>query len=60
MLVSLMLVSAVAVSLAVGVLMAYGICRAMFRIFRMQAMAAARQREARSGLTAKVLQPIEG
>jgi hypothetical protein len=41
---SLMLVCAVMASLALGVLMAYGICLAMFRIFRVHALAAARDR----------------
>jgi hypothetical protein len=41
---SLMLVCAVAASLALGVLVAYGICQAMFRIFRVHAISAARQR----------------
>ena len=41
---SLMLVCAVMASLALGVLMAYGICLGMFRIFRVHALAAARDR----------------
>ena len=41
---SLMLICAVAASLAFGVLVAYGICQAMFRIFRVHSMATARQR----------------
>jgi uncharacterized protein (DUF2062 family) len=41
---SLMLVCAVAASLALGVLLTYGICQIMFRIFRMHAMAAAKER----------------
>jgi uncharacterized protein (DUF2062 family) len=42
-----MLICAVLASLALGVLVAYGICVGMFRIFRVQSMAAAQQREAR-------------
>lgn len=45
---SLMLVCAVLASLALGVLMAYGICQVMFRIFRVHAMAAARERVSNS------------
>jgi hypothetical protein len=40
----LMLVCAVLASLALGVLVAYGICQAMFRIFRVHAENAARSR----------------
>jgi hypothetical protein len=39
-----MMVGAVLVSLALGVLVAYGICMAMFRAFRVHAESAARQR----------------
>ena len=42
--VSLMLICAVAASLAFGVLVAYGVCLAMFRIFRVHATAVARER----------------
>jgi hypothetical protein len=42
---TLMLICAVAASLAFGVLVAYGICQAMFRIFSLHAEAAAKQRE---------------
>ena len=42
----LMLICAVLASLATGVLVAYAICLAMFRIFRVQSIAA-QQREAR-------------
>lgn len=45
---SLMLVCAVLASLALGVLMAYGICQVMFRIFRVHAMAAAKERVSNS------------
>jgi len=41
---SLMLVCAVAASLALGVLVAYGICQGMFRAFRLHAMAEAKSR----------------
>ncbi len=41
---SLMLVCAVMASLALGVLMAYGICQVLFRIFRLHAESAARER----------------
>lgn len=41
---SLMLVCAVAASLALGVLLTYGVCQIMFRIFRMHAIAAAKER----------------
>ena len=42
---SIMLVCAVLASLAVGVLVAYGICIAMFRIFKMHAQQVAAERE---------------
>lgn len=45
---SLMLVCAVLASLALGVLMAYGICQAMFRVFRVHAIAAAKERVSNS------------
>jgi hypothetical protein len=41
---STLLVSAVLASLAAGVLLAYGICLGMFRIFRVHSMQAAQQR----------------
>ncbi len=41
---SLMMVGAVLASLALGVLVAYGICMAMFRAFRVHAESAARER----------------
>jgi hypothetical protein len=41
---TLLLVGAVLASLALGVLVAYGICQAMFRVFRLHATAAARVR----------------
>jgi uncharacterized protein (DUF2062 family) len=40
----LMLICAVLASLALGVLVAYGICQAMFRVFRVHAENAARER----------------
>jgi hypothetical protein len=43
---TLMLVCAVAASLAFGVLAAYGVCHAMFRIFRVHQTAVAKQRSA--------------
>jgi hypothetical protein len=51
---SLMLVCAVAASLAVGVLMAYGICLGMFRIFRVHATAVARERVARNAISVAI------
>jgi uncharacterized protein (DUF2062 family) len=42
---TLMLVCAVLASLAFGVLVAYGICQWLFRIFSLHAQSAARQRE---------------
>lgn len=41
---TLMLVCAVLASLALGVLVAYGLCQLMFRIFRVHAENAARSR----------------
>jgi len=41
---SLMLICAVAASLAFGVLVAYGVCQVMFRMFRVHATAVARER----------------
>ena len=41
---SLMMVCAVLASLALGVLVAYGICQVMFRMFRVHAESAARGR----------------
>ena len=40
----MMLVCAVLASLAFGVLVAYGICQLMFRVFRMHSIAAEKQR----------------
>jgi uncharacterized protein (DUF2062 family) len=41
---TLMLVCAVMASLAFGVLVAYGICQGLFRVFRLHAESAARER----------------
>jgi uncharacterized protein (DUF2062 family) len=41
---SVMLVAAVMVSLAVGVLVAYGICYGMFQVFRIHSQAVQRSR----------------
>jgi uncharacterized protein (DUF2062 family) len=41
---SVMLICAVMASLALGVLLAYGICQVMFRIFHLHAQSAARER----------------
>jgi hypothetical protein len=43
---SIMLVSAVLASLAVGVLVAYGVCIAMFGLFRMHVRQVAAERSA--------------
>lgn len=42
----LMLVCAIAMSLALGVLFAYGVCLALFRVFRWHSISAARDRMA--------------
>ncbi|MBS1821754.1 MAG: hypothetical protein JST61_07250 [Acidobacteria bacterium] len=47
---SIVLVSSVLASLAVGVLSAYGICVTMFRIFRIHARQVAAERQARAVL----------
>jgi len=49
------LVCAVLASLAVGVLLAYGICRAMFAMFRMHAQQVA-ENSARRVVAARVVQ----
>ncbi len=41
---TVMLACAVLASLAFGVLVAYGICQTLFRIFRVHAVAAAKER----------------
>ncbi len=50
---SIMLVCAVLASVAVGVLLAYGICIAMFRVFRMHAQQVAAERRSQ-GVVAPV------
>jgi type II secretory pathway component PulJ len=47
-----MLICAVLVSLALGVLLAYGICVSMFRVFRVHSISAAQQREERKAAAA--------
>ncbi len=42
------MISAVLASLAAGVLLAYGICVTMFRLFRIHAQQVAAERQARS------------
>jgi ABC-type glycerol-3-phosphate transport system permease component len=49
---SIVLVSAVLASLAVGVLAAYGICVSMFRLFRIHARQVAAERHARAVVSA--------
>jgi hypothetical protein len=45
---SILLVGAVFASLALGVLLSYGICQAMFKIFRVHAESAARRSQTAS------------
>lgn len=45
---SVMLICAVLASLAFGVLIAYGICQVMFRVFRVHSISTAREREQRT------------
>jgi uncharacterized protein (DUF2062 family) len=52
---SVVLVCAVLASLAFGVLLAYGVCVAMFRLFRTTAQQAAKSRTPAAG-TASVLE----
>ena len=49
---SIMLVCAVLASLAVGVLMAYGVCIAMFRVFQMHVRQVAAENRSRRVATA--------
>ena len=42
-----MLICAVLVSLALGVLVAYGLCQLLFRVFHVHSISAARQRAER-------------
>jgi uncharacterized protein (DUF2062 family) len=51
---SIMLVCAVLASLAVGVLVAYGICIAMFRVFQMHAKQVAAEKGSRGVVAAQV------
>jgi len=51
---SLMLVCAVLASLAFGVLVAYGICQAMFRMFRLRAESGEKQPVATGGVRVTV------
>jgi ABC-type bacteriocin/lantibiotic exporter with double-glycine peptidase domain len=54
---SIVLVSAVLASLAVGVLVAYGVCMAMFGIFRIHARQVAAERSAqRQSVVAQVVE----
>jgi hypothetical protein len=55
---SIVLVSAVLASLAVGVLTAYSICISMFRLFRIHARQVAAERQARTIVASK--QVVEG
>lgn len=55
----MMLICAVLASLALGVLMAYGICMTMFRVFRVQTIAAAQQR-AHAAMTSALRIATEG
>lgn len=41
-----MVIAAILASLALGVLVAYGLCQAMFRIFRVHSLSVARERSA--------------
>ena len=52
---SIVLVGAVSASLASGVLIAYGVCLGLFRIFRMHAQQAAEERQ-----VVGVAQVVEG
>ena len=51
---ALMLVCAVFASLALGVLLAYGICVAMFRVFRVHSISTAKQREERKAAGVRI------
>ena len=55
---SIVLVSAVLASLALGVLTAHGICITMFRVFRMHARQVAAERQARTVVAST--QVVEG
>lgn len=49
---SIVLISAVLASLAMGVLIAYGICITMFKVFRIHAKQVAAERQARAVVAA--------
>ena len=49
---AIMLVCAVLASLALGVLVSYGICQVMFRVFRTHSIALAGKRAAKSAAVA--------
>jgi uncharacterized protein (DUF2062 family) len=51
---ALLLVCAVLASLAFGVLVAYGICQMMFRVFRVHSISTAREREQRKAATVQI------
>jgi hypothetical protein len=53
---TVMLVCAVFASLTLGVLASYGLCQAMFRVFRVHSLAAARTRERARATSAPVLE----
>ena len=46
--ISIVLVCAVLASLAVGVLIAYGVCMSMFRVFQMHAQQVAAEKQSRA------------
>lgn len=50
MVILVMLACAILASLALGVLIAYGLCQIMFRVFRVHARSAARSRVAAQAL----------
>ena len=56
---SIVLISAVLASLAVGVLTAYSICISMFRLFRIHARQVAAEKQARAVVAASS-QVVEG
>lgn len=53
---TVMLMCAVFASLALGVLVAYGVCQTMFRLFRVHAVSAARHRSAAASQGLRVQQ----
>ncbi len=57
---TLMLVCAVAASLALGVLVAYGICQGMFRVFRLHVVAEAKSRAVRQAGAGHVQVAVQG